>query len=233
MHQLNKNNVLCSQSRADADHMIAHTVLHSAALLDRTIILLGNDTDLLVMLIDKVTPNTKLHVQFSSNPDVIFSIDQIQQSLSVVLKSHLLILHAFTGCDNVSAIYNIGKRTAVSVLNAVPSDDLQCLDVFNYKGVSHKDVAQAGEFLMLKLYGAKRASSLDDYRHVMYMQRVSRKSLTSDGFLLESLPQPSPAAKLHSYRAYFAVQEWLGNDNIIATDWGWDLFHGRLSPTQN
>ena len=64
------------------------------------------------------------------------------------------------------------------------------------------------------------------------MQRVSRKSLTSDGFLLESLPPTSSAAKLHSYRAYFAVQEWLGNDNIIATDWGWDLFHGRLSLTQ-
>ena len=56
---------------------------------------------------------------------------------------------------------------------------------------------------MLKLYGAKKASSLDDYRHVMYMQRVSRKSLTSDGFLLESLPSTSRAAKLHSYRAYF------------------------------
>ena len=232
MNQLNKNNVLCSQSRADADHMIAHVPLHSAALLDRTIISVGNDTDLLVMLIDKVTPNTKLHMQFSSNPDVIFSIDQIQQSISVVLKSHLLILHAFTGCDNVSAIYNIGKRKAVSVLNAIPSDDLQCLDVFIDKDASHEDVAKAGEFLMLKLYGAKRASSLDDYRHVMYMQRVSRKSLTSDGFLLESLPPTSPAAKLNSYRAYFAVQEWLGNDNIIATDWGWDLFHGRLSPTQ-
>ena len=213
MHQLNKNNVLCSQSRADVDHMIAHTALHSAALLDRTIVLVGNDTDLLVMLIDKVTPNTKLHMQFSSNPDVIFSIDQIQQSLSVVIKSHLLILHAFTGCDNVSAIYSIDERKAVPVLNAVPSDDLQCLG-------------------MLKLYGAKRASSLDYYRHVMYMQRVSRKSLTSDGFLLESVPPTSPAAKLHSYRAYFAVQEWLGNDNIIAKDWGWDLFHGRLSPTQ-
>ena len=98
MNQLNKNNVLCSQNRADADHMIAHTALHSAALLDRTIILVGNDTALLVMLIDKITPNTKLHMQFCSNPDVIFSIDQIQQSLSVVIKSHLLILHASTGC---------------------------------------------------------------------------------------------------------------------------------------
>ena len=80
------------------------------------------------------------------------------------------------------------------------------------------------------MYGVKRASSLDDYRHTH--ATYSRKSLTSDGFLLESLPPTSPAAKLHSYRAYFAVHEWLGNDNIIATDWGWDLFHGRLSPTQ-
>ena len=51
---------------------------------------------------------------------------------------------------------------------------------------------------MLKLYGATKTPSLDNYRHVMYMQRVSRKSLTSDGFLLESPPPTSPAAKHHT-----------------------------------
>ena len=50
MHQLNKNGVLCFQSRADADHVIVHTALHRAALLDRTIILVGNDIDLLVIV---------------------------------------------------------------------------------------------------------------------------------------------------------------------------------------
>ena len=42
-----------------------------------------------------------------------------------------------------------------------------------------------------------------------------------------------PTAKLHSYREYFDVQEWLGKDDKITT--GWDvnnLSHGRLSPTQ-
>ena len=106
------------------------------------------------------------------------------------------------------------------------------LHVFKQEDACHRDIASAGEQLMLKLYGAQTSQSLDKYRHVLYLQKVSRKSLTSASFQLESLPPTSAAAKFHAYRAYHTVQQWLGNDTLTATDWGWRLVNGHLSPVE-
>ena len=45
------------------------------------------------------------------------------------------------------------------------------------------------------------------------------------------LPQPptATAAKFHSYRAYLAVQQWIGN-KLCPTDWGWQYRDGGLVP---
>ena len=56
-----------------------------------------------------------------------------------------------------------------------------------------------------------------------------RKSSSIASFKLESLPPTTAAAKYHAYRAYFAVQKWLGN-SLEATDWGWDYNDDMLSP---
>ena len=53
MTKLENVGVVCSQSLADADHMSSNTALTAAELLDKPVVLVGNDTDLLVMLIDK------------------------------------------------------------------------------------------------------------------------------------------------------------------------------------
>ena len=53
MTKLENVGVVCSQSPADADHMSSNTALTAAKLLDKPVVLVGNYTDLLVMLIDK------------------------------------------------------------------------------------------------------------------------------------------------------------------------------------
>ena len=53
MTKLENVGVVCSQSPTDADHMSGNTALTAAKLLDKPVVLVGNDTDLLVMLIDK------------------------------------------------------------------------------------------------------------------------------------------------------------------------------------
>lgn len=61
-----------------------------------------------------------------------------------------------------------------------------------------------------------------------YICRKWKKSACT--FELESLPPTSAAAKFHAYRAYFAVQEWLGNvNNLQPTDWGWK-YENKLIP---
>ena len=59
------------------------------------------------------------------------------------------------------------------------------------------------------------------------MQKMSK---TSSTFQLRNLPPTSAAAKYQSYRAYFTVQEWVGNvAHLNPTDWGWELKDGTLT----
>ena len=58
--------------------------------------------------------------------------------------------------------------------------------------------------------------------------KVSRSSM-SPVFKLESLPPTAAAAKFHSYHAYLALQQWIGN-NLCPSDWGWQYRDGSLVP---
>ena len=71
---------------------------------------------------------------------------------------------------------------------------------------------------------------MDKYRYILYMKQVTRKSLTSGGLKLESLPPTSAAAKYHSFKTYYAIQQWLGNDEVISTEWGCHFRNGMLHP---
>ena len=221
--------ISCSQRTGDANHLISSTALTAAHIMDRPVILVGKDTDLLVMLVDKAIPTMNIFMQFSSYPLTIYSIIDIQNALHEVAKKHILFAHAVTGCHTVSALYGVGKQKALAVLqNEIIDWDV--LDVFQQSYSSEDDIAQAGEMFILKLYGATQSTTLDKYRYVLYMKQVSKKSLTSDGFRLELLPPTSAAAKFHSYRTYYTVQQWLGNDEVVATDWGWHFRDGMLHP---
>ncbi len=89
-----------------------------------------------------------------------------------------------------------------------------------------EDIANVGERFLLKLYEAIRWTSLDKLRYILYTGPVSRSSLSS-GLKLESLPPTAAPAKLHSYRAYLAVKQLIGN-NLCPTDWGWQYREGSL-----
>ena len=60
------------------------------------------------------------------------------------------------------------------------------------------------------------------------MSKVSSKSQ------LQNIPPTSDAARFHSYRGYYAVQEWLGKaQNVELTEWGWELLDGILNPVMS
>ena len=83
-------------------------------------------------------------------------------------------------------------------------------------------VASAGEKFLLSIYNApKKAETLDDLRFEFYKRRVKKTLTSKTGFELRSLPPTSDSAKYHSYRVYYQVQLWLGNNLIDPTDWGW------------
>ena len=82
------------------------------------------------------------------------------------MKHHnILFIHAMTGCDTTSALYNQGKCKVVKL--APTKRDLHPLmDMFVRASSSHDDVISAGERFMLALYGADKFASLNKYRHV-------------------------------------------------------------------
>lgn len=230
MAKLSEAGMRCLQSSGDADHLIAFTAVAASLAENRPVVQVGNDTDLCTILVDQVTDANDMYMQFSSNPVTIYKIADLQNNLSPSAKTHILVGHAFLGCDTVSAMYNVGKKKALAVLSE--NHNWDCLHVFKQEDACHNDIASAGEQFMLKLYGAKTTESLDQYRYVMYLQKLSKKSLASASFQLESLPPTSAAAKFHAYRAYHTVQQWLGNDTLSATDWGWQIINGHLYPVE-
>ena len=145
------------------------------------------------------------------------------------MKQHLLFIHAFTGCDTVSSIFGLGKKSALALLEEDITSEWDCLDVFKSDDASHEDIASVGEKFLLKLYGGSSSESLDTHRYLQYIRSMQRNSLASPTFKLECIPPTSGACKFHSYRAYLTVQQWLGNYHL-PTQWGWQYQNGKLVP---
>lgn len=214
--------VACCQSPADADYLICNTALNFAESNARPVVLVGTDTDLLVMLVDRATTDN-IYMQYSR--ESVYNIQSIQQKIGSQIRQHILIAHAITGCDTTSGMYGIGKKKAIDVLG---KGEWNILDVFKQSDASADEIARVGELFLLKLYNAKQSvTTLDKLRYVQYMQKMSK---TSSTFQLRNLPPTSAAAKYQSYRAYFTVQEWVGNvAHLNPTDWGWELKDGTLT----
>ena len=102
-----------------------------------------------------------------------------------IKKPHLLFAHSVTGCDTVSALFGVGKKKAIDILDQYTDDD--SLDVFTNETSSKEQIASVGEKFILKLYGApKSVDKLDKQRYLSYNKSIRRSSLTT-AFKLESL----------------------------------------------
>ncbi|CAH1118147.1 unnamed protein product [Phaedon cochleariae] len=92
--------------------------------------------------------------------------------------------------------------------------------------VSQDEIAQAGEQLIMSLYGKMDSGTLDELRYELFVKSASKKS-----FNLARLPPTSDAARWHSMRVYQQVQTWLGCP-ISPCQWGWRKLPSGLVPIQ-
>ena len=96
----------------------------------------------------------------------------IMEALHPNTRKHLLTAHAITGCDTVSALFKVGKKKALKVLEQY---DWQALDSFKNVDATHDEIASAGESFLLKLYkGDDTSPDLDRLRFVLYMQKMKK-----------------------------------------------------------
>ena len=156
----------------------------------------------------------------------VYKISGMQEVMHHQSRRHILLAHAITGCDTVSALFSIGKKRALTVLENHSQCDM--FDKFKKCDSSHDEIARVGENFLLHLYKCNKSTSLDKSRYILYTQKVSKMS---SSFKLESLLPTSAAAKYHSYRTYFTIQKWLGNlGKLDPTDWGWECQENMLTP---
>ena len=98
---------------SDADLQIVNTAIKSA--ISRDTISVGNDTDLLVLLIHRA-PLTQHDIFFTSeqkknSKNRVRNIKEVKTGLGILSCKHMLFLHAILGCDTTSCLYGIGKGT--------------------------------------------------------------------------------------------------------------------------
>lgn len=212
----------------DADLLIVQTAIQSARSV--TTVLVGDDTDLLVLLCHHAELNAnellfKPEPKQRSKTRKIWNIKKTKSSLGPDICTNILCVHAVLGCDTTSRLYGIGKGVALTKIRTDALFREQAND-FNRPDATKDEIIVAGEKSLLCLYNCRSDEGLDWLRYTKFCQKVA----TGTTFMQsESLPPTSAAASYHSRRVYFQIQQWKGVP-LEPEDWGWKLVDGKLLP---
>ncbi|CAK1580968.1 unnamed protein product [Parnassius mnemosyne] len=199
----------------DADGTIVSCGLDKAAV-HPTVVIVGEDVDLIVLLMGLAPPNINVFFMKPGRGKVetkLFSVRQLQQ---LEFAKSILLLHSFSGCDTTSAIHGKSKVGIAKLFTAKPDLTQNISDIFSGLSTSPESIEQAGEKLFLAIYQAPvQEQNLNKYRYSAFL-RASMKPKSD----LATLPPTRGASKQHSLRVYLQIQQWLGNP-LPPTQWGW------------
>jgi len=160
-------------SKGDADVDIAKTAVVASS--SSTVTVIGEDTDILVLLIywccvskHALFMRSDIKRTVSTKSNVVYDICAMRKSLHADVVKCLLTLHAFTGCDTTSRIFSVGKQTAFKRLlsdEQLRSDAL----LFSSSNLSPNDVEVIGCRVMVQLFGGKVSDTLNTFRNRQFI----------------------------------------------------------------
>jgi len=135
---------------------------------------------------------------------MVWKIQDIIESTGELLTSHILFIHAWSGCDTTSATYGQGKTFLLKKFNK-ESEELP--SIFSNSQISAEEVGKASSHVFVILYGGKREESLNSLRYYkyMYMDAVASNSMSLDP---QKLPPTERAAYFHGLRAHLQIILW-------------------------
>lgn len=229
---MKKNGLNVIHAPGDADVHIVKAAVASSYHQSTTLI--GEDTDLLVLLLHYVCADSKelyFRSDNASRNTKVYNINQLKVSLGEELCSQLLFLHAFTGCDSTSRVFGIGKRTAFQKLAKGESTIKTCAKTFIVPNQPRDTVVENGTNAMVELFGGNSCDSLAKLRYNLFVKKLaSAKSFVTP----ERLPPTASSTRYHSLRVYYQVMVWMGSEgDLNATDWGWRLEDDKLVPVMS
>ena len=110
------------------------------------------------------------------------------------MSDNILFAHAILGCDTISRPFGLGKGL---VVNKLRNDAIfrQQAEIFMKSGHDVDKVTEAGEKVLVALYGGERSEKLDILRHRRFCEKVMKGNVHVEP---RTLPPTSAAAKHHN-----------------------------------
>ncbi|CAB4025544.1 Hypothetical predicted protein [Paramuricea clavata] len=153
----------------------------------------------------------------------VWKVQDLINKAGRVVTSHLLFIHAWSGC-------NLWAWQNQSLKKMKESEELQRISFFiTDNEATVEQIGKAGIRLYVILYGSRANDSLNSLRYSKYMEMVLTRKASID-------PQKFPPAEreefFHSLRDHLQVITWLKltNDYLNPTQWGWKLADTMLTP---
>ena len=141
---------------------ITKTAVNSAQ--EHSTTLIGEDTDLLILLLHYAEANGKPLYFRSDNQSrgipKVYYINNFKSILGRELCAQLLFLHAFTGCDSTSRIYGVGKKSVFRKLLKGDHVLQSCANAFTLPGKNPADIVILGSQAMAVIFGGNSTNSL-------------------------------------------------------------------------
>lgn len=215
----------------DADVQIVKAAVLSSV--TRSTTLIGEDTDLLVLLLH-YTQQANKDLYFRSdkaNADKVYHINELKMVMGEELCSQLLFLHAYTGCDTTSRIFGVGKKSVFHKLVKGDATLKDCANYFLLPKQTAASIVNKGCQAMAVIFGGTRTDSLSSLRYsVLGKKVVSSKSFVTP----ERLPPTESSTKFHCLRVYYQIMVWLGQESDMDTcGWGWKREGSQFVPTES
>ncbi|CAG2194071.1 unnamed protein product [Mytilus edulis] len=216
---------------ADADVLIALTAIESAK--TKATVLLGEDTDLLVLLLHHadVTSNSLIfksgNVSKVNTHIKIWDILKTKLLLGEELCTFLPLIHAISGCDTTSRMFGVSKAATLKKFGE--HDFLKTQAQLLCNANANDDVISAGENIISSLYNGAPYEGLNVLRYRKFAARVLTNKTCVQ---IHTLPPTSNAASFHSQRAYLQMKMWMNKDNLNPCEWGWKVANGNLVPVK-
>jgi len=220
-------------STGDADTLIVSNALQIARE-GKEVNVVADDTDVLILLMYHWT-DTIADIYFLSEPKKsqkkslqVWRIRDLISKSGKIVTSHLLFIHAWTGCDTTSATFGHGKANLLKKIQ-VSEEVQQIAQLMGDSSMTPEEVGRAGIRLFTILFGGKDDDSLNSLRYVKFIEMVSASKVVDP----QKLPPTERAALFHSLRVHLQVMLWKTLTDELQFDpkqWGWRLDGAELNP---
>ena len=200
---------MVNHGSGDAELLIVQTALKAAK--DYRAVLIGEDTDLLVLALHYFTNEKALYFTYepkqSQQLAEVWNISHAKQILGKICHG-ILVIHAFSGWDRTSRIHSVGKPAVLEKYRK--SNQFQKLTTIFLDSSANKGyMIVAGEQFMLSITRATKKEKTMDEKHLAnYYKKLGRKPAVKP----ESLGPTSDATAKHSERIDHTVQNSCRND---------------------